>query len=137
MDPKDVRILLVDDFEMVRILLAQSLRKLGFTRIDEAEDGRPALAMINEASAAGAPYSIVFCDWVMPEVTGIEVVKECRATEGLKDLCIIMVTAEAEQESVVNAIALGTSDYIVKPFSPQTLEKKIARIMSRFVSDAA
>lgn len=137
MDSSDVRILLVDDFEMVRVLLAECLRKLGFTWIDEAEDGRPALDMIHEASAAGKPYSIVFCDWVMPEVTGMEVVKRCRAIERLRNLPIIMVTAEADQESVVSAIAAGTSDYIVKPFSPETLEKKIVKIMSKFTRRVA
>lgn len=137
MEPKNVRILLVDDFEMVRMLLEDSLKKLGFSQIDQAEDGREALVKINEAHSSGKPYSIVFCDWVMPDVTGIEVVKACRANPNHKDLCIIMVTAEAEQESVVSAIAAGTSDYIVKPFSPEILEKKIARIMSKFVKKAA
>lgn len=134
MEAKDIKILLVDDFELVRVMLRAGLKTLGFENVDEADDGGPALAKISAAHAAGAPYSIIFCDWVMPDVPGIEVVQKCRADPRFKDLCIIMVTAESEPASVMTAIRAGASDYIVKPFSPDLLEKKISKIMAKIAA---
>src|SRR4051812_24637022 len=100
---KGLRILLVDDFEMVRVLLRNALNDLGYENIEEAEDGRVALTKIREGHAAGNPFNLVFCDWNMPEVSGFEVLESCRSDAKFKNLPIVMVTAEAEQESIVKA----------------------------------
>ena len=128
---KKQRILLVDDFEIVRLMLKNALSDLGFKEVDEAEDGRQAMGKLMEAFAAGKPYSIVFCDWNMPVMTGIEVLEACRSTPEFAQLPIIMVTAEAEQESVVKAIRSGATDYVVKPIAPDVLERKVNKILSK------
>ncbi len=136
MDNNHVKILVVDDFEMVRVMLKNALNDLGFHHIEEAEHGKMALTMLSEAHISGKPYSIIFCDWTMPEMTGIEVLEQCRKIEELKSLPFVMVTAESEQESVVRAIKAGATDYLIKPISPEMLEKKVHRILSK-LSEAA
>lgn len=131
MSGSGLRILLVDDFEMVRVMLRNALSDLGFTNIEEAEDGRVALTKITEAHASGSPFDLVFCDWNMPEVSGMEVLETCRSHEDFKSLPIVMVTAEAEQESIVKALRAGANDYIVKPIAPDILERKVNKIVSK------
>lgn len=135
--PNNARILLVDDYEMVRVFLKKGLLDLGYRRVDEARDGAEALAKIKSAQGEKDPYMLVFCDWNMPEKTGIEVLKECRADQNLKGLPFIMVTAESEQDKVVEALKAGASDYIVKPIAPQILQKKMAKMMSKLNLGAA
>ncbi len=137
MSKSNVKILVVDDFEMVRVMLRNALNDLGFHHIEEAEDGVKALEMLNESFISGEAYSIVFCDWTMPEMTGIEVLENCRRSEALKNLPFVMVTAESEQESVVRAIKAGATDYLIKPISPELLEKKVHKILSKLSSSAA
>lgn len=132
-----VKILVVDDFEMVRMMLINALNDLGFYQIEEAEHGVMALDMLKASHAAGHPFSIVFCDWTMPEMTGIEVLENCRKNEDLKLLPFVMVTAESEQESIVRAIKAGATDYLIKPISPELLEKKVYKILSKLSSSAA
>jgi len=134
---KNPRILLVDDFEIVRLMLRNALGDLGFTDIEEAEDGRIAMTKMIEAHAAGRPFSLVFCDWNMPEMSGIEVLEACRSTPEFAQLPIIMVTAEAEQESVVRAIRAGATDYVVKPIAADVLERKVNKILSKLAGRAA
>ena len=134
---KNPRILLVDDFEIVRLMLKNALSDLGYTDVEEAEDGRVAMTKLTEAQAAGKPYAMVFCDWNMPEMTGIEVLEACRGTPEFAQLPIVMVTAEAEQESVVRAIRAGATDYVVKPIAPDVLERKVTKILSKLAGRAA
>lgn len=136
-DHKQIKILLVDDFEIVRLMLRNALTELGFTNIEEAEDGKTAMAKLIEAHSSGNPYGFVFCDWNMPEMTGIEVLEACRSTPEFATLPIVMVTAEAEQESVVRAIRAGASDYVVKPIAPDVLERKVNKILSKMAGRAA
>ena len=134
---KNPKILLVDDFEIVRLMLRNALGDLGFTDIEEAEDGRSAMTKLVEAHSAGKPYALVFCDWNMPEMTGIEVLEACRSTPEFASLPIVMVTAEAEQESVVRAIRAGATDYVVKPIAPDVLERKVNKILAKLAGRAA
>lgn len=131
MDPKSIKILIVDDFEMVRILLKNALNELGFFNIDEAENGAIAVEKLKAAFGAFTPYSVIFCDWTMPVMTGLEVLSFCRNDESFKNLPFIMVTAEADQDSVVRAIKAGANEYLVKPISPEILEKKVKKILSK------
>lgn len=134
---KNPKILLVDDFEIVRLMLRNALGELGFTDIEEAEDGRSAMTKLIDAHAAGSPYALIFCDWNMPEMTGIEVLEACRSTPEFASLPIVMVTAEAEQESVVRAIRAGATDYVVKPIAPDVLERKVNKILAKISGRAA
>jgi two-component system, chemotaxis family, chemotaxis protein CheY len=136
-EQKQIRILLVDDFEIVRLMLRNALTELGFTSIEEAEDGKSAMAKLIEAHTSGKPFGFMFCDWNMPEMTGIEVLEACRSTPEFSSLPIVMVTAEAEQESVVRAIRAGATDYVVKPIAPDVLERKVNKILSKMTGKVA
>lgn len=128
---RKLKILLVDDFEMVRMMLRNGLNELGYHEVHEAEDGRAALTMIKEAAISGHPFGMVFCDWSMPDVTGIEVLESLRGDGHFKALPFIMVTAESEQDCVVRAIRAGANDYLIKPISAEMLQKKITKILSK------
>lgn len=134
---KNPRILLVDDFEIVRMMLKSALSDLGYSNVEEAEDGKIALRMLKEAHASGRPFNLVFCDWNMPEVSGIEVLETCRMTPEFVSLPIIMVTAEADQENVVRAVRAGATDYVVKPIAPDVLERKVNKIIAKIAGRAA
>ncbi len=123
------RILIVDDFVMIRSLLKTSLSNLGFKNIDEAKDGVEAYNKIATAFVNQNPYEIVFLDWNMPNMTGLEVIQKCRAQTELNDLHFIMISAEQEEKKMKQALDAGANDFIVKPFSPQVLVKKIEIIM--------
>jgi two-component system chemotaxis response regulator CheY len=127
---KQLKILLVDDFEMIRSLLKQALKQLGYSDLTEAVDGVDALDKIGKAQSSGVPFDLVFLDWNMPKMTGIEVVQKCKSDEILKNLPFIMITAEREQKSVVTALKAGVADYVIKPFSPRQLASKIERILA-------
>ena len=122
------RVLLVDDFSLIRTMLTKSLINLGFRHIEEAKDGVQALEKLTKALSDQVPYNIMFLDWNMPNKTGIEVLCECRAKAEFKDLVIVMVTSEAEKKHVLRALTSGANDYVVKPSSDAILSAKIAHI---------
>ena len=136
-DKSSFRILLVDDFEIVRVMLRDGLQELGYMKVDEAEDGRQALAMIDAAVKEGKPYGLVFCDWVMPEIEGIEVLEKCKAKPETANIPFVMVTAESERKAIVRAMRAGAHDYIVKPISKDDLAKKVNNIVNKAKSSAA
>ena len=119
-----MRILVVDDFSTMRRIIKNILKQIGFTNVDEAENGQAALAKIGD----GGNYDFVISDWNMPEMTGIELLKLVRANESTKDLPFLMVTAEAKKENVVEAVKAGVNNYIVKPFTAEVLQEKISKI---------
>ena len=131
MNKSKLKFLIVDDFSMVRVMLRRTLKDLGFETVDEAVDGREALTKIEAAATSGEPYALVFCDWTMPDVTGIEVLEICRSSELLKTTPIIMVTAESEQKQIIRAINLGANEYIVKPFTQKNLEDKMTKVFNK------
>ncbi|MHB1664221.1 MAG: chemotaxis response regulator CheY [bacterium] len=118
-----MKILVVDDFSTMRRIIKNILKQIGFTDIDEAENGQVALSKINDNS-----YDLVVSDWNMPEMTGIELLKAVRASEAIKDTPFLMVTAEAKKENVVEAVKAGVNNYIVKPFTAEVLQEKIEKI---------
>ena len=119
-----MRILVVDDFSTMRRIIKNILKQIGFTNVDEAENGQAALAKIGD----GGNYDFVISDWNMPEMTGIELLRQVRANEATKDLPFLMVTAEAKKENVVEAVKAGVNNYIVKPFTAEVLQEKISKI---------
>ncbi|MGZ9067444.1 MAG: response regulator, partial [Burkholderiales bacterium] len=99
------------------------LKELGYTSIDEAEDGAAALQRLRSD-----PFGFVISDWNMPNMTGIELLKAIRADAALKSLPVLMVTAEARKENIIEAAQAGANGYIVKPFTAATLDEKLAKI---------
>ncbi len=123
MPPKDIKILVVDDTPMIRNIIKDILMKLGYNNVKDAENGIHALQRLREEK-----FDLVFLDWNMPGMQGIDVLRELRKSDTYKNTPVIMVTAEAEKEKVIAAINEGVSDYIVKPFKPTTLKDKIENV---------
>ncbi|MCS7307580.1 MAG: chemotaxis response regulator CheY [Aquificaceae bacterium] len=123
MPPKDAKFLIVDDMSTMRKIVRTILNQLGYTNIDEAENGKDALSKLRSVN-----YDFVLLDWNMPEVDGLETLKQIRADDKLKHLPVIMVTAEAKKENVLAAVQAGANNYVVKPFTPETLKEKIEKV---------
>jgi len=127
MPDTNINILVVDDMAAMRKILKTLLAQLGYKNVDEAEDGKQALEILKKNPTK---YGLVITDWNMPNMTGIELVQEIRKDPELKHLPILMVTAEAKKENVLMAIKAGVNNYIVKPFTAETLKEKIEKIFS-------
>ena len=123
---KDMKFLVVDDFSTMRRIIRNLLKELGFTNVDEAEDGVSALAKLK-----GGGFDFVVSDWNMPNMTGIELLRAIRADDTLKQLPVLMVTAEAKKENIVEAAQSGASGYVVNPFTAVTLDEKISKILQK------
>lgn len=118
-----MRILVVDDFSTMRKIVKNILRQLGFTNIVEADDGTTAWDVLNKDN-----IDFVVSDWNMPQMSGIELLRKVRDSEEYADIPFLMVTAEAQQENIIEAVQAKVSNYIVKPFTPETLSQKIEKI---------
>lgn len=128
-DPS-IKILIVDDMSTMRKIIRNMLGKMGCDNLTEADDGAPAWEMIQQAHEAGDPYQFIVSDWNMPQLTGLELLKNIRADERFKKLPFLMVTAEAEQSNVITAVKAGVSNFVVKPFSIVSLKEKIDKIFA-------
>jgi two-component system chemotaxis response regulator CheY len=123
---KGMKILIVDDFSTMRRIIKNLLRELGFNNTMEADDGSTALPMLKSGD-----FDFLITDWNMPNMQGIELLKTLRADERLKSLPVLMVTAEAKREQIMEAAQAGVNGYIVKPFTAETLKEKIDKIFER------
>jgi len=123
---KDMQILVVDDFSTMRRIVKNQLRELGFSNIREADDGSSALDVLKVTH-----IDFVVTDWNMPGMAGIDLLKTIRADDRLKHLPVLMVTAEAKREQIIEAAQSGVNGYVVKPFTAQSLKEKIDRIFER------
>ncbi len=123
---KDLTVLVVDDFVTMRRIVRKILRDLDFENIIEAEDGSAALDVLKTTK-----IDLIVSDWNMPRMTGLELLKQVRGTENIKDTPFLMVTAEAQKENIVEAVKARVSNYIVKPFTAATLEEKLVKIVPR------
>ena len=126
-DPS-MKTLVIDDMMTMRKIITKMLKSIGFTNVQEADDGATAWPMIEAAKEAGEPFDFIVSDWNMPKMSGLDLLIKIRATEGIKDTPFLMVTAEAEQSNVVKVVQAGVSNFVVKPFKPDTLKEKIAKI---------
>ncbi len=126
-----MKILVVDDHQTMRRIIMNLLRDLGFDNTDDADDGKTALPKLQ----AGG-FDFLITDWNMPIMEGIELVKAVRADKKLADMPILMVTAEARKEQIVEAAQAGINGYVVKPFNAQTLSEKIDAIFNRIEAAA-
>ena len=123
---KNLRILIVDDFSTMRRIVKNLLNDLGFMNTTEAEDGNSALSALRASS-----FDFVVTDWNMPGMTGIELLKAIRNDPKLAKLPVLMVTAEAKREQIVEAAQCGVNGYIIKPFTAETLKDKLTKVFER------
>ncbi len=128
---KDMKFLVVDDFSTMRRIIKNLLNDLGYSNTAEADDGTTALAALRSA-----PFDFVVTDWNMPGMTGIDLLRAIRADDKLKTLPVLMVTAEAKREQIIEAAQNGVNGYIIKPFTAQTLEEKLGKIFERLAATA-
>lgn len=123
---KNMKILIVDDFSTMRRIVKNLLRDLGFNETSEADDGQTALPMLQTGD-----FDFLITDWNMPGMDGLELLKNVRSDDNLKDMPVLMVTAEAKREQIIVAAQAGVNGYVVKPFTAVTLKEKIEKIFER------
>jgi len=123
---KNMKVLVVDDFSTMRRIVKNLLRDLGFTNIQEADDGSTALPMLQSGD-----FDFVVTDWNMPGMQGIDLLKAIRADASLSHIPVLLITAEAKKEQIVMAAQAGVNGYIVKPFTAATLKTKLDKIFER------
>jgi two-component system, chemotaxis family, chemotaxis protein CheY len=121
---RELRFLVVDDFSTMRRIVKNLLQELGYGNVQEADDGSTALPMLKSGN-----FDFVITDWNMPQLPGLELLKAVRADPNLKHLPVLMVTAEAKREQIVEAAKAGVSGYVIKPFTAQILGEKLAKIL--------
>ena len=119
----DMDVLVVDDASAMRRIIRGLLKELGFKNIREAENGQTALEELKRKKS-----DFVVSDWNMPVMNGIDLLRAIRSDDALKSVPVLMVTAEAKQENIIEAVKAGVSNYIVKPFNAQTLQEKLNKI---------
>lgn len=123
----NMSILIVDDYKTMLRIIRNLLKQLGFDNVDEATDGSTALRQLRDKN-----YGLVISDWNMEPMTGLQLLREVRADNKLKELPFIMVTAESKAENVIAAKEAGVSNYIVKPFNAETLKTKLVSVLGKF-----
>lgn len=128
---KGIRILIVDDFSTMRRIVKNLLNDLGFTNTAEADDGSTALIELKKVH-----FDLIITDWNMPGMPGIDLLKAVRADPALAKIPVLMVTAEAKREQIIEAAQAGVNGYVIKPFTAATLEDKLAKIFERLESAA-
>ena len=128
---KNIRILIVDDFSTMRRIVKNLLNDLGFFNTAEADDGTSALAELRKG-----PYDLIITDWNMPGMPGLELLKAVRANDKLKKMPVLMLTAEAKREQIIEAAQAGVNGYVIKPFTAATLGDKLGKIFERLESAA-
>ncbi len=119
-----IKFLVVDDFSTMRRIVKNLLQELGYQDIQEADDGKTAWPMLKNGN-----FDFLITDWNMPLMPGLELLKAIRADERLKSLPVLMVTAEAKREQIVEAAQAGVSGYVVKPFTADILKQKLEKIL--------
>ncbi len=129
-DP-ETRFLVVDDFKTMRSIVKRTLEAAGFRNHGEAEDGAKGFEALVQGYETQRPYSCVICDWNMPNLTGLELLRKVRADARFKTLPFMLVTAENEQSQVIEAAKAGVSNYVVKPFSPEEFNNKLKLVYNK------
>ncbi len=124
-DPK-TKFLVVDDFSTMRRIVRNLLKELGYANVDEAEDGAMALSKLKNEN-----FDFVISDWNMPNMDGLEMLKNIRADTAIGKLPVLMVTAEAKKENIIAAAQAGANGYVVKPFTAATLDEKLSKIFEK------
>lgn len=128
----NTKFLIVDDFSTMRRIVRNLLKELGYSNVDEAEDGSMALAKLRAEK-----FDFVISDWNMPVMDGLTMLKNIRADANLAKLPVLMVTAEAKKENIIAAAQAGANGYVVKPFTAATLDEKLGKIFEKLASAGA
>lgn len=121
-----MKVLVVDDFATMRKIIKNVLKQISIENVLEAENGKHALTVLKNDAV-----DLIISDWIMPEMTGIEFLKACKADETIKKIPFIMVTAEAQKDNIMEAIKSGVDNYIVKPFTPDKLREAIDKAKAK------
>ena len=121
---KDMKFLVVDDYSTMRRIVKNLLHDLGYANVAEADDGKTALPLLQNGS-----FDFLITDWNMPGMPGLDLLKAVRSDDKLKKLPVLMLTAEAKREQIVEAAQAGVSGYVIKPFTAVTLKEKIDKIL--------
>ncbi|WP_265923180.1 chemotaxis response regulator CheY [Cupriavidus nantongensis] len=127
---KNLRILVVDDFPTMRRIIRSLLNELGFSNIEEAEDGAIGLAKLRDGR-----FQFVISDWNMPNMDGLTMLQTIRSDAMLAKLPVLMVTAEARKENIIAAAKAGANGYVVKPFTAATLDEKITKVFEKLAAE--
>lgn len=118
-----MKVLIVDDFATMRRIVRNVLKQIGFTNMVEADNGKAALKVLKKEK-----IDLIMCDWNMPEMPGIDLLKAIKSDNEFKNIPFVMVTAEAQKENIIEAVKAGVSSYIVKPFTAETVSEKLNTI---------
>ncbi len=124
-DP-NTKFLVVDDFSTMRRIVRNLLKELGYSNVEEAEDGAIALSMLQKGN-----FEFVVTDWNMPNMDGLTLLQRIRSDAALAKLPVLMVTAEAKKENIIAAAQAGANGYVVKPFTAATLDEKLSKIFEK------
>lgn len=124
---KNMPILIVDDFKMMRRVVRNLLTQLGFSNLDEAADGAEALQKIKQKQ-----YKLVVSDWNMEPMSGIELLEKVKSSPDTQSIDFIMLTAEGKTDNIIKAKQLGVNSYIVKPFTAKVLKEKLVALIGNF-----
>ena len=116
----NMKVLIVDDFATMRRIVRNVLKQIGFTNMIEADNGKNALKILKKEN-----IDLILCDWNMPEMPGIDLLKTLRSENELKSIPFVMVTAEAQKDNIIEAVKAGVNSYIVKPFTAETVSEKL------------
>ena len=122
---ESLNFLVVDDFSTMRRIIKNVLNDLGYANVTEADDGSTALPLLKAGQ-----FDFLITDWNMPGMPGLELLRHVRSDERLARMPVLMLTAEAKREQIVEAAQAGVSGYIIKPFVAATLKEKIDKILS-------
>jgi two-component system chemotaxis response regulator CheY len=122
---KLINVLIVDDFASMRRIISTCFKQLGFNNLFESIDGEDALRILGKRK-----IGLIVSDWNMPKINGLELLKAVRADDNLKSIPFLMLTTEGNKENVIQAVQAGVSNYIVKPFTLETLSSKLDKILA-------
>lgn len=128
----DIKFLVVDDFSTMRRIIKNLLHDLGYKNVSEADDGTTALPMLKSGK-----FDFLITDWNMPGMPGLDLLKQVRADAALAAMPVLMLTAEAKREQIVEAAQAGVNGYVIKPFTAATLKEKIDKILASRAAPAA
>ena len=121
---KDLKFLVVDDFSTMRRIIKNLLHDLGYSNVTEADDGKTALPMLQAGD-----FDFLITDWNMPGMPGLDLIKAVRADTRLAKLPVLMLTAEAKRDQIIEAAQAGVNGYVIKPFTAETLKEKLDKIL--------
>ena len=119
-----MKFLVVDDFSTMRRIIKNLLHDLGYPNVTEADDGKTALPMLQAGS-----FDFLISDWNMPGMSGLDLIKAVRSDAKLAKMPVLMLTAEAKREQIIEAAQAGVNGYVIKPFTAETLKEKLDKIL--------